>query len=83
MEFTQTLIRTCYHKGIIMNELQKPKIVEVVGKYTYGLGEPVEGFEIKTSHYCDLHTDKRYIFENQIFKLIPPKVILNNFEKIE
>jgi hypothetical protein len=47
-----------------------PEIVEVSGKYTYGLGEPVEGFKIKTTHYCDLHTDKRWTYESGAFTVL-------------
>lgn len=55
-------------------ESTKPKIIEVVGKFTYGLGEPTKDMEIETSHYCDLNTDKKYELKEGKFVLVAPKV---------
>ncbi len=53
-----------------------PEIVEVYPpKYTYGLGDPIDGFKIGTTHYCNLHTDKRWTYAYGIFTPVPPKKI--------
>ena len=52
-----------------------PEIVESYPpKYTYGLGDPVAGFKIETTHYCNLHTDKRWTYKDGVFTPVPPKV---------